>query len=262
MTPHAEARELEWLTSEYMLRWLRLMPDVSLTTFGEARGACCPGQADVDFLNTVHRLLPDEADLVRPIADTWRAAGVGPWLELMPAPGFERLAGELSAVGGRQVGFLVVLERELPAPAPAATPPGVEVERVGDAVDEFARVIATGHEVPEARLEGAIARCRLHARVDGARLYLAAVDGTPAAAAVLFVMGDVAYLANASTLPSLRRRGCQGALIQRRLTDAAEAGCRQACVLTEWGSQSHDNVARAGFRAAYTKAVWRLAPPA
>jgi len=29
-------------------------------------------------------------------------------------------------------------------------------------------------------------------------------------------------------------------------------------VITEWGSQSHINVARAGFRGAYTKVVWRL----
>jgi GNAT superfamily N-acetyltransferase len=134
------------------------------------------------------------------------------------------------------------------------------MELLGEDVDDFARVLPAGHGVPEAGLAEAIERTRRCAEIEGARLYLATVDGTAAAAAVLFLAGDVAYLANASTLEAHRRRGCQGALIGRRLADGAAAGCRRACTLTTWGSQSHANMARAGFRTAYTKAVWRLDP--
>ncbi len=76
---------------------------------------------------------------------------------------------------------------------------------------------------------------------------------------MLFLTPAIAYLANASTLEPYRRRGCQGALIRHRLADGAAAGCERACVITEWDTQSHANVVRAGFHTAYTKAVWKLA---
>jgi hypothetical protein len=261
MDAHAAALPLEWVASEFMLRWLRGMPDVSLGGFGRAQGACCPEHPGVDFLNTVHRLLPDEAEQVPAIADRYRAAGVQAWLELMPAPDFDRLATALDRAGGRQIGFLAVHERDLPAAPSGDLPAGVAIEPVGADLDDFARVLPEGHDVPEPDLGGASARTRHQAAIEGARLYLATVDGAPAAAAVLFVAGEVAYLANASTLARFRRRGCQGALIQRRLADAAEAGHRRICTITTWGSQSHANMARAGFRVAYTKAVWRLDRP-
>jgi hypothetical protein len=256
--PHAAARELEWVSSEYMLRWLGRMPEVSLTPFGAARVACTPDHAEVDFLNTVHRLLPEDAGRVPDIARHCAGAGVKPWLELMPAPGFEELAAALAEAGGRQVGFLAMSERDLPARPAGPLPAGVTIQVVGSDVEDFARVLPAGHGVPDDHREAAIRRTREHAGIPGARLYLARVDGEPAAAAVLFLAPPIAYLANASTLEPHRRRGCQTALIQRRLADGAAAGCSRAAVITEWGSQSHANVAGAGFRGAYTKAIWRL----
>lgn len=256
--PHAAARALEWASSEYVLRWLGRTPDVSIAPFGAARALCTADLPEVDFLNTVHRLLPEDADHVPRIAAHYAAAGIQPWLELMPAPGFERLAEALGVAGGRQVGFYAMSERVLPAPAPGPRPAGVTVEVVGSDVEDFARVRAAGHEVPPEHLEDAIRRSRECAGVAGARLYLARVDRVPAAAAVLFLAPPIGYLADAATLPAHRRRGCQTALIQRRLADAAAAGCTRAAVLTRWDTQSHANVARQGFRGAYTKVVWRL----
>jgi hypothetical protein len=257
-SPHAAAWELEWVSSEYLLRWLGRMPDVSITPFGAARAVRAPERPDIDFLNTVHRLLPEDAEQVARIARHYTDAGVEPWLELMPAPGFDRLADGLAEAGGRQVGFLTMSDRALPAPPAGALPPEVTVEVVGSGLEDFARVLPAGHDVPAEHLEEAIGRTRECAGIAGARLYLARVDGVPAAAAVLLLAPPIAYLANASTLEPYRRRGCQTALIQRRLADGAAAGCSRAAVLTEWGSQSHANVARAGFRGVYTKAVWRL----
>lgn len=253
-----DARALEWVGSEYMLRWLRLLPATTTATFGSAFGSCTPDRPEVDFLNTVHRLLPDEAAQVPRIAAHYARAGVRPWLELMPAPGFERLAEALRAAAAGQIGFLAMLERELPAAPPDPPPPGVVVHPVTTDVEHFARVLPMGHGVDEATLERAIATTRYQTRIEDARFYVATVDGAPAAAAVLFLQDGVAYLANASTLPDLRRRDCQTALIQRRLADGTAAGCRRAAVIVDWASQSHANVARAGFRLAYTKAIWRL----
>ena len=69
---------------------------------------------------------------------------------------------------------------------------------------------------------------------------------------------DLAYLANASTLPELRNRGVQTALIAARIADARAAGCDTVCAGAAFGSQSQRNLQRAGLQVAYTKAVWRL----
>lgn len=261
MKVHGDALSLERAGSEYMLRWLRRLPDTTVTHFGTAFGACTPARPDVDFLNTVHRLLPDEADQVPRIAEHYAAAGVRPWFELMPSPGFQGLAAMLRAAGAGQVGFLTMLERPLPAPALAvARDVAVGPVTTDEDLEHFVRVLPEGHEVDAAAHDLAIASTRHQARVEDARFYLARVDGAPAAAAALLLFDGVAYLANASTLPAFRGRGCQTALIQRRLADAAAAGFRRAAVIVEWASRSHANVTRAGFRPAYTKAIWRVTP--
>ena len=72
-------------------------------------------------------------------------------------------------------------------------------------------------------------------------------------------IGDgLGYLANAATLPAMRGRGCQTALLARRIADAAAAGCDTIASLAEFGSGSQRNLERAGLRVAYTQAVWRM----
>lgn len=76
------------------------------------------------------------------------------------------------------------------------------------------------------------------------------------AAAVLFVHGRDAYLADAATDPAYRGRGCQLALIARRITDAHAAGCRQVFGQMSFGGTSQRNMERGGLRLLCTPAVW------
>src|SRR5215813_3712335 len=257
MTPHEAAMTLEWVTGEFMLRWLERVPCVTIERFGAAWGACAPARPELDFHNTVHRLLPDDLEQVPRIAELYAAAGVRPWLELMPAPGFERLAAALREAGARQVDFLGVFERELPK-TPSSYAPAIDILQPPPDIEEFSTVLLTGHGLSKDQLTSAMPLNTPMAAVEGARLYLATVDGRPAAAGALFVHDGIGHLANASTMPGYRRLGCQTALIERRLQDAPAVGCSRASVVATWDSQSHRNLARAGFRTAYTKAVWRF----
>ena len=109
---------------------------------------------------------------------------------------------------------------------------------------------------------GATARERAKANVEsqhprpGWRLYIATVDGTPAAFAALFVRDGVGSLAGAATVPALRGRGCQTALLHRRIADADDDGCDLIASQATPGSVSQRNMERAGLRIAYTKAIW------
>jgi hypothetical protein len=97
----------------------------------------------------------------------------------------------------------------------------------------------------------------LHAtRGTAVRRYLARVNGEPAAAASLYLDPHGCLLSGAATLPQFRRRGCQSALITRRLTDARTL-TDLAVVTTAFGSASQSNLERAGFRQTHTRTAWR-----
>jgi GNAT superfamily N-acetyltransferase len=97
---------------------------------------------------------------------------------------------------------------------------------------------------------------------EGWRCYVARVDGTAQACAAMLVDGTVAELGIAATLEPARGRGCQPALLHRRIVDAATAGCET--LLVETGervpgrpSVSYRNILRAGFREAYLRPNWQ-----
>jgi hypothetical protein len=88
------------------------------------------------------------------------------------------------------------------------------------------------------------------------RCYLAYVDGVAAALAVLHVADGVGSMANALTVPALRGRGCQTALLYRRMHDAATLGCDLVVSQCRPGSSSQRNQLRTGFCIAGSKAWW------
>jgi hypothetical protein len=97
------------------------------------------------------------------------------------------------------------------------------------------------------------------ARARGVICFLAEIDGQPAAAAALNLSNRVALLAGASTIPSARKRGAQGALLQARLSFAAARAADLAMVVTQPESGSRRNAERHGFRPVYGRTKWRLA---
>jgi ribosomal protein S18 acetylase RimI-like enzyme len=179
-----------------------------------------------------------------------------PQLEATPVPGHEKLARALAAEGAVQTGFIDILygpARDiLEAPADANA---IEVSLVGagDAM-LFVRTLLDGHggafsphEVDGlASLVGA----------DGLRWYLARIDGEPVAAAMLSFDDSTAYLANASTLPAQRNRGCHSALLRARLRDAEALGCAYVVGLAQVASTSHRNMEHVGLRTLVTVACW------
>jgi GNAT superfamily N-acetyltransferase len=88
--------------------------------------------------------------------------------------------------------------------------------------------------------------------------FLAEVDGQPGAAGVLCLHEGVALFGGAATIPALRRRGLQAALLEERMRYAFDQGCDLAMMAAEAGSNSQRNAERKGFRIAYTRTKWRL----
>jgi GNAT superfamily N-acetyltransferase len=251
--------------SAFTVGWVEGMRDlpgnpnrVTVERFGGALALACESLPELDFVNTVHGLDPRAADRVDEVTAFYRARSLRGWMEVAPGAGVEPLLERLAAAGWAQVGFWGSFSG--PAVAPPA-PDGVEVVEAGaEDMADFTRIHLDGHEVPPDDRGPDEAAVRAWLGRPGWRLYLARVDGVAAASAALTIGAGLGYLANAATLPAMRGRGCQTALLARRIADAAAAGCDTVASLAEFGSGSQRNLERAGLRLAFTQAVWRMRP--
>ena len=69
--------------------------------------------------------------------------------------------------------------------------------------------------------------------------------------ASMYLAEGVAWLGNANTYVKHRRSGCQYALLAHRLREADRLACDLAVSDTDFGTTSHRNLERAGFKMAY-----------
>jgi hypothetical protein len=88
--------------------------------------------------------------------------------------------------------------------------------------------------------------------------FLAEVDDKPGAAGVLCIHQGVALFGGSATIPELRRRGLQTALLHERMRYAFDHGCDLVMMVAVPGSDSQRNAERNGFRIAYTRTKWQL----
>jgi ribosomal protein S18 acetylase RimI-like enzyme len=143
------------------------------------------------------------------------------------------------------------------SPLPAAREIGADVVGVDRAgLDAFLDTMNVGFGTPASMLVALRTNQSFWADVVTWRLFLARIDGRPAAAAVLSVHGDVGYLAAAATLPEFRNRGLQTALIAVRIAAARSAGCRAITGQAAAGSVSQCNQQRAELGIVHTKTIW------
>lgn len=140
-------------------------------------------------------------------------------------------------------------------PSSVAAASEVEVQEVDLDDDRYLDILYGGYEAPvsEKLFQKMLA---IEHATPGLRRYVALIDDRPAAVGALFTHREVSYFAGAATLPNFRRRGCQAALINRRLADASEDS-DLVVVTAAFASPSHDNLARHGFGITHTRTVWQ-----
>ncbi len=161
---------------------------------------------------------------------------------------------------GRGYGWMKFVRDASPPDLPERE--GVEVFELAEGEGEgFSSIVAEGFELP---VWAGTLFYDLPGR-EGWHCYVAAVDGQPAACAAMLASADgIAEFGLAATLDRARGRGCQTALLRRRIVDAAAIGCHTLFVETgervaDRPSGSYRNILRAGFREAYLRPNWQ--PP-
>jgi hypothetical protein len=239
---------------------------IEAAEFGPVQATIVRALADLQMINLVLGATApgalDGGHLEAALA--WvRERGADPYVPVVPglpgtvaAEGFLRTAGFAPAYGWMK------FVRDVHPPR-FSERGDVEVVELSESGEEpFAAIVAAGFGLPA---WGAELFAGLPGR-SGWRCYVARVDGSAQAAAAMFLDGPVAELGMATTLEPARNRGCQLALLRRRILDAAEAGSELLFVETgerdpERPSNSYRNILRAGFEEAYLCPNWGASPP-
>jgi hypothetical protein len=189
--------------------------------------------------------------------------GVSPYVPVTPGLPDTAVAESWLSENGFAAGYSWMKFVRDPHPPRFRVADDVEVLELSGAEDErFGIVAATGFGMPVwasaffAGLPGA----------EGWRCYVARVDGETQACGAMLIHDGVAEFGVSATLESARRRGCQLALLHRRIIDAAEAGCHTLFVETgerdgDRPAGSYRNILRAGFEAAYLCPNWQRIEP-
>jgi ribosomal protein S18 acetylase RimI-like enzyme len=197
----------------------------------------------------------DQRDALAGLADWYRAAGIPLRVEVSAGDHDPALARELARVGLVQSGFHAALICE--ADRNIGVPPEIDITRVQTpaAMEEFLSAYVGGWGIVQGR-DQFRSNVRPWLEEPGWALYLARVEGRPAAAAILQVKDGIGYLADASVDPAFRGRGLHQALIRRRIADASRSGVDLICSGADFLSGSHRNMERAGMRLLFLRAIW------
>lgn len=238
---------------------------VELRRFGPVQASITRALPDFGMLNLILGAAEPGAVSGGHLAEAvaWVGSrGVIPYVPVTPGLAESEAAEAWLAANGFASGYAWMKFVRDAHPPRFPEPEGVEVVRVSGEEEPFGMIAASGFGLP-AWTAGFFAGLPGNR---GWRCYVARVDGVTQACGAMLVQGGVAELGIGATLEGGRRRGCQLALLRRRILDAAEAGCR--LLFVETGARAEDrpagsyrNILRAGFEEAYLRPNWAPSQP-
>ena len=263
MTPLASIELLHRLTQvgiAYTIARMRVIEarsgePIGVRHYGDAVALLCR-QVPSPHFNAVVGLRAGQENLIAEIDDWYRENNIRPRIVVAP--------GDLTAEMGRALAERSFVASDtdtvlygVPS-APAVPPAGIEIVDVGSAAltEDFLDALLTGWGIGCEHHEPAKANMRGWLGVADWRLYLARIDGKPAAAAKLFIRDGVAFFADAATRPEFRGRGLQTALLRHRAAVAAQSSAELIYSQAAFGSTSQHNMGRIGMRVLCTRAIF------
>jgi hypothetical protein len=125
-------------------------------------------------------------------------------------------------------------------------------------IDMFLDLWADGFEFPHNDLTSTLRQLKKGLfTLPENHLYVAYLDGAPAAIGALYIKDGIGHLHAGATLPGFRNRGCHSTLTAHRIAEAAQAQCELITSDTgSLGSKSQNHLEQAGLRIAFTRIMW------
>jgi GNAT superfamily N-acetyltransferase len=206
------------------------------------------------YMNLVRRFRAVDIDQLDAIADFYGDLDFG--IEVIPSDLTPEVVDRFIDLGLHMTRFDTILYGA-PSSQGGDVPADLTIDSIGADRAELAQTLyLEGFEFPSADREHA--RRFLPCWIDDPRIdvRIASLDGEPAAMGILFTHDRLSYFAGGATLPPLRRRGCQTALLSHRMALAARRGAEFVVSKTAPATNSQNNMERVGLRVAYSMGTW------
>jgi len=230
---------------------------VEIQKFGDAAAFSVTNIPGPSF-NTVKGLTDHDKKYVEDIIHFYNQKEIPVRFELTPAHVSPDLLTYLNQLGFYQLDFHTSLYKVPEAMlSEEIIEPEISIRELKkDEFDTFAEIYTNGFQMPASLKSGVAQNNKILYHHQNWTFYLASIDNIPAGIGVLFIKERVATLAAAATIPSLRRKGIQSALIKKRINQAFLEECDLIAGQARFGSTSQTNMEKAGMKIAYTKAIW------
>ena len=229
---------------------------VEIQQFGHATAFSVkniPGPA----FNTVKGLRAGDESYIEEILDFYKQKEIPARFEIAPANTSSELLTCLSKAGYYHHDFHTTLFKPLSVENKIEDQPKLSIRKLEkEEFDTFADIYVKGFGMPDFLKNGVAQNNKILYDSEHWTFYLAIYENEPAGIGVLFTKNGIATLAAAATVPSLRNKGIQSALIKQRIEEASEKDCSLIIGQSRFGSVSQNNMEKAELQVAYTKAIW------
>lgn len=229
---------------------------VEIETFGHAIAFSVKNIPGPSF-NTVKGLREGDEKYIEDIIEFYKQKETPVRVELTPAHVTPSLLAHLCEAGFYQTDFHTTLYaphekfkiKELPHPH-------LSVRLLeGYEFETFADLYTKGFQMPSFLKNGVAQNNEVLYNNPHWAFYLASIENESAGIGVMFTKNKIATLAAAATVPHLRNKGVQSALIAQRMNQASSEKCEYVVGQAKFGSISQNNLERAGLKIAYTKSI-------
>lgn len=235
---------------------------LEVLTHGDCTLLIEEGSPESPYYNRVKGFGRKDLDHLDGILARYHGKGVRPCFDMTPDHLDEEVAGALFRHGYAAVDQLVFLEN-LPGVTEKvrgksdAGNPEIRIEEVREATAEgFVRIIMESNGGMDIG-DDVIRRKKHYFHQPQFRNLVAFIGDEVAGIGSLFIKGSEGYLANDYTFEAFRGRGVQKALIDYRMIQAEKLGLERLYTDVEFGSVSHQNMERSGFRTVFLNAFYR-----
>jgi ribosomal protein S18 acetylase RimI-like enzyme len=177
-------------------------------------------------------------------------------VEIIPLPEYDDLLLALAKKGLYNSGYTVMLYKSLENITPNLSSK-LQINRVQKEDSSLlADIHVTGFEFQgdDAQQEHLIVKEGYNN--EKFKSYIAKSEGVSIGAGTLFVHKDIGVLFGGATVPQYRGKGCQRALLEYRINEAMNLGCKLLVSHTNTYSASQRNLERVGFHLASNRARW------
>lgn len=228
---------------------------VEIQKFGNATAFSVKNIPGPSF-NTVKGLKDEDKNFIPEIIEFYNKKEIPVKFELSPSQVSSELLKQLNSEGFYQNDFHSSLYTSLPSGLNLIDST-VSVRRLEkNEIDIFAEIYIAGFQLPNFLKNGIAQNNEILFDSENWQFYLASLGNEPAGIGVLFIKDGIGTLAAATTIPNLRNKGVQNALIMERLKDAKLMGSKLVTGQAKFGSTSQNNMEKVGLSIAYTKAIW------